>query len=157
MLPTRSRSTRRIQDDGFTLVEVLLVMIIIGVLAAIAIPLYLSQRQKGYDTSVKSDLRTYSRELETYSTDRASYPPVTEFGQASGGVLTVGTGTTIRVSKSNTFGYFLNTGKTAFCLVGINARGTRPWEFISTQGGLQPSSTFAASTTLPTACSTSSY
>jgi type IV pilus assembly protein PilA len=158
MLEQIRTASRRDHDGGFTLMEILVVVIVIGVLAAIAIPLYLSQRQKGYDASVKSDLRVYSRELETYSTDHeGAYPAVTEFGQAAGGVVTVATGITVRASNGNTFGYFLNTAKTAFCVVSVNAKGTRPWEFISSKGGLQPAGTFAGSTTLPTACTTSSY
>ena len=149
------RSLRR--DAGFTLIELLVVMIIIGILAAIAIPVYLSQQQKGYDASVKSDLRSYGRELETYYTDASAYPLTTTFTQASGGILTIAPGSTVRVGSTITFGYFLNANKTSFCLVAVNSKGTRPLEYISSLGGMQPVSTFGTGTTLPTACSTSAY
>ncbi|MHB9112708.1 MAG: prepilin-type N-terminal cleavage/methylation domain-containing protein [Thermoleophilia bacterium] len=47
---------RRSNDGGFTLIELLVVIVIIAILAAIAIPMYLRQREKAWDANVKSDL-----------------------------------------------------------------------------------------------------
>ncbi len=55
-------------EGGFTLIELLVVIIIIAILAAIAIPMYLSQRQKGWEATVKSDLRNASVAAESYYT-----------------------------------------------------------------------------------------
>ena len=49
-------------------------MIIIGILAAIAIPVFLNQRKNAVDASYKSDLRTVANEMETYYTDNEVYP-----------------------------------------------------------------------------------
>src|SRR5437667_2749577 len=65
----RSRTKEYEPESGFTLIELLVVIIIIGILAAIAIPVFLNQRQKGYDAQAKSDLRNAATAEETYLTD----------------------------------------------------------------------------------------
>ena len=56
-------------DGGFTLVELLVVMLILGLLAAIAIPSFFNQRDKARDADAKADARTAQTAMETYATD----------------------------------------------------------------------------------------
>lgn len=66
----------REREEGFTLIELLVVIIIIGILAAIAIPTFLNQREKGWDASAKSALKSAAIAQESFFTSNNAYTAV---------------------------------------------------------------------------------
>jgi type IV pilus assembly protein PilA len=123
-------------EGGFTLIELLVVIIIIGILAAIAIPVFLNQRKKGYDAGIKADLRNAATAEETYLTDFNAYSNTT--GTATTGLIGEGfkfsspgdyTGTPALVIK-------LDGANKGYCMTAVSASGNT-WGYDSENGGLQ--------------------
>lgn len=71
--PTK-QMTRLTLNQGFTLIEILVVMVIIGIIAVLGIGNFQSSQLKARDTARKSDLRQITTALEAYYNDYGSYP-----------------------------------------------------------------------------------
>jgi prepilin-type N-terminal cleavage/methylation domain-containing protein len=122
------RSKLRLEDDGFTLIELLVVIIIIGILAAIAIPVYLNQRQRAYDAASKSDIRVLAEFEETYYVNSQVYADLPQL-DADGEQLVPSKQDKLTIMWMSTSGY---------CLSAHNLQSSRTWYYDSQAGGIQP-------------------
>lgn len=65
---------RKSNQKGFTLVELMIVVAIIGILAAIAIPQFAKYRARAQNSAAVSDMRNLKTDLEGYHAEWTVYP-----------------------------------------------------------------------------------
>ena len=122
----RIRKMAEEREGGFTLIELLVVIIIIGILAAIAIPVFLNQRKKGYDAQAKSDMRNAATAEETYLTDNPN-----GYTTVQGSLTSAGW----KKSTGNVFTIKVDAAK-SFCVTGHNQNSDNYFVYDSGNGGL---------------------
>jgi general secretion pathway protein G len=66
---------REAGKSGFTLLELLVVMTIIGILAAIAVPALRDSPQRAREATLRADLFTFRSVIDQYKGDKGNYPP----------------------------------------------------------------------------------
>ena len=71
-------------EKGFTLIETMVVVAIIGIISSIAVPNFLSYKAKAHDTVVKADLKTAMKFLDLYFIENDTYPETSDDLLAAG-------------------------------------------------------------------------
>lgn len=64
----------RNKNKGFTIVELLIVIVVIGILAAIVVVAYRGIQDRAYDTSVQNDLANIAKKIKMYNVENGVYP-----------------------------------------------------------------------------------
>jgi prepilin-type N-terminal cleavage/methylation domain-containing protein len=74
------------KNEGFTLIELMIVIAIIGILAAIAIPQFSAYRTRSYNSAAEADIRNAATAQEAYYVDNQTYKadPVALIGSTYG-------------------------------------------------------------------------
>ena len=129
---------RKTNDRAFTLIELIVVVVIVGIIAAVAIPSYIQHRERAFVATLVSDCRNVATEMQSYYSANLAFP--TEGGtQMVGGVpiSNIG-GARVNISPDVTVWSFVNNevnyGHGAFVLACEHERSRALVVLASTEG-----------------------
>lgn len=103
------------RSRGFTIVELLIVIVIIGILAALVIVAFNGMQNRANDASIQTDLRNASQKIETFYVDNGDYPNTVAEIQSLG--LKVAKGAYYVQASAGNFVYCYNSTGSAYSLI----------------------------------------
>ena len=142
MKSVRNALNRRAKGEkGFTLVELLVVVIIIGILSAVAVPIYLNQRKAAWNSTIQSDVKNASLVVETAMTANNGKFDNGWAGTYSPGKAKLGTSDQeITVSKDVTIVIAKGADSNNYTITGTDSNsGTKQYTYDSANGAISES------------------
>lgn len=115
---------KRNSEEGFTLIELMIVIAIIGILAAIAIPQFAAYRTRSYNSAAESDVRNIATAQEAYYVDNSTYS----------NAVTDLTGSSYGYMQTRNVVVAVTGDKTYYAITGYNTSGNKTYKLTGPGG-----------------------
>ncbi len=128
---------KRVRISGFTLVEILIVVVILGILAALVVPQFTSAAAESRDNSLRMDLKRIREQLGLYQLHHNAFPSLANFEVQITG-FTDADGNTVAQGTLGAFGPYIQrlppNPNTSSNTVGDGAVGSSDWFYDENTG-----------------------
>jgi len=114
-------------EKGFTLIELMIVIAIIGILAAIAIPQFSAYRKRSYNSAAQSDLRNAATAQEAYFVDYQTYTSV--IANVAGATYGLYTSQNVTVAV-------VSANATTYQMTSSHSSGDKTWTIVGPGGSI---------------------